>query len=83
MNRNSTQIMGEILNLSQEQVATSTILRSCNLPHPRFKQFMGKLLDAGLIAKFEKDWVITKNGRTYLTEWKKFYDLAGNFGLEL
>jgi len=83
MNRNSTQILGEILEISQESVPTSTILRSVNLPHPRFKSFVSKLIESGLMVKIKDKYVITTNGRIYLAEYKKFYNLAGDFGLEL
>lgn len=83
MNRNSTQIMGEILELTQSKVPTSTILRSVNVPHPRFKGFVGKLLESGLLVKIGKDYVITDNGRVYLEEYKKFHNIANSFGLEL
>jgi len=75
--------MGEILEISQESVPTSTILRSVNLPHPRFKGFVTKLIESGLLVKIQNNYVITNNGRIYLSEYKKFYNLAGNFGLEL
>jgi len=83
MNRNGTQIMGEILNLASAPVSTSTLLRSANLPHPRLKQFLNKLTNAGLIVHIKKDYIITANGRILLAEWKQLHDLANTFGLEL
>ena len=83
MNRNGTQIMGEILNLASEPVSTSTLLRSANLPHPRLKLFLLKLSNAGLIVHIKKDYVITDNGRLLLAEWKQLHSLANSFGLEL
>lgn len=83
MNRNSTQIMGEILEVSQEAVPTSTIIRSVNLPHPRFKSFVSKLVQSGLLVKIKNNYVITENGRIYLAEYKRFYNFASDFGMEL
>ena len=83
MNRNGTQIMGEILNLASEPVSTSTLLRSANLPHPRLKLFINRLTNAGLLVHINKDYIITDNGRILLAEWKQLHNLANSFGLEL
>lgn len=83
MNRNSTQILCEVLDLTQSQTSTSEIIRSVNLAHPRFKVLMTKLVNSGLVVKISKDYVITDKGRILLDEYKKFHDIAEAFGLEI
>jgi predicted transcriptional regulator len=83
MNRNRTQIMAQILELSQSQIRGTELARKTNVPTSRCAGLLQALTSAGLIHKIEKHWVITEKGRVYLDEYRKFYSLAESFGLEL
>ena len=89
--RNSTQIVAELLSVTQESgqqgIRATPLLERSNLSHSRMSSFLKGLTGSGLINKIDYDgknvFVITEKGRMYLEEYKKFSSLAGSFGLEL
>jgi predicted transcriptional regulator len=91
MYRNSYQITEDILdNISQQGIEGTTItplIREANLSHKRILGFINKLTESNLINKIESNgkitFIITQRGKVYLEEYKKFSNIAENFGLEL
>lgn len=89
--RNSYQITEDILDTvaysGSEGVAITPLIRKSNLSHKRLVGFISKLTQSNLVNKIETDgkitFIITEKGKLYLGEYKKFSNLAGNFGLEL
>ena len=86
--RNSTQIICDLLvatkECGQEGIKTTALLSKSNLSHSRLKNFVSRLTSSGLMdVKFGKNYVITERGITFLEEYKKFYEFAGSFGLEM
>jgi predicted transcriptional regulator len=89
--RNAYEITEDILdNLSlsgQEGIQITHLLRQSNLPYKRLQTFVGKLTQSNMITKVEMKgknvFIITDKGKVYLDEYKKFSQLAENFGLEL
>lgn len=84
--RNSTEIIGTILELAQEEAPMCKLLQA-NIPHKRLKYYLNKLIDSNMIMMFNgsgrSSWVITENGRICLDKYKKLYEFAESFGLEL
>lgn len=70
-----------------EGVTITPLIRKSNLSYNRISKFISKLTQSNLINKIESNgkitFVLTENGRIYLDEYKKFSNLAENFGLEL
>jgi predicted transcriptional regulator len=91
MYRNCYQITEDILDsISQQGVEGTTItplIREANLSHGRILGFINKLTESNLINKIEVRgktvFIITQRGKVYLEEYKKFSNIAENFGLEL
>ena len=91
MYRNSYQITEDILDTvscsGMQGVAITPLIRKSNLSHKRLVGFMSKLTQSNLVNKIDSDgkttFVITEKGRLYLEEYKKFSNIAENFGLEL
>ena len=86
--RNSTQIICDLLvatkECGQEGIKTTALLSKSNLSHSRLKNFVSRLTSSGLMdVKFGKNYVITEKGIIFLEEYKKFYEFAGSFGLEI
>ena len=86
--RSTQQIYADVLsiakNTDRDGIAITTLCRKSNLSHGRLKDFISNLTGAGLInVKFQKNYVITEKGRTYLENYIKFHDLAESFGLEI
>ena len=86
--RNSTQIICDLLvatrECGQEGIRTTALLSRSNLSHSRLKNFVSRLTSSGLMdVKFGKNYVITEKGIIFLEEYKKFYEFAGSFGLEI
>ena len=87
-NRNTPQIWADVLTIAKETdrdgIAVTSLCRKSNLSHSRFKLFVGKLTEAGLIdVKFGKNYVITPKGIIYLDEYKRFVEFAEGFGFEI
>ena len=89
--RNAYQITEDILdNLmysGQQGTQVTHLLRQSNLPYKRLQTFIGKLVQSSMITTIEmkgkKTFIITDKGKVYLEEYKKFSQIAENFGLEL
>ena len=86
--RNSTQIICDLLvatrECGREGIKTTALLSKSNLSHSRLKNFVSRLTSSGLMdVKFGKNYVITEKGIIFLKEYKKFYEFAGSFGLEM
>ena len=86
--RNSTQIICDLLvatrECGREGIKTTALLSKSNLSHSRLKNFVSRLTSSGLMdVKFGKNYVITENGIIFLEEYKRFYEFAGSFGLEM
>ena len=86
--RNSTQIICDLLvatrECGREGIKTTALLSKSNLSHSRLKNFVSRLTSSGLIdVKFGKNYVITEKGIIFLEEYKRFYEFAGSFGLEM
>ena len=86
--RNSTQIICDLLvatrECGREGIKTTALLSRSNLSHSRLKNFVSRLTSSGLMdVKFGKNYVITEKGIIFLEEYKKFYEFAGSFGLEM
>ena len=81
--RNSSQIVINILECTQEEIKIGTLIRKTNTNHIRLRMLLEKLTNSQLVVKFEKDFLITKKGREYLESYKKFTKLANSFGLDL
>lgn len=86
--RNSTQIICDLLVVTREcgreGIKTTALLSKSNLSHSRLKNFVSRLTSSGLMdVKFGKNYVITEKGIIFLEEYKKFYEFAGSFGLEI
>ena len=86
--RNSTQIICDLLvatrECGREGIKTTALLSKSNLSHSRLKNFVSRLTSSGLMdVKFGKNYVITEKGIIFLEEYKKFYEFAGSFGLEM
>ena len=91
MYRNSNQITEDILDVvsysGMQGVSITPLIRKSNLSHKRMLGFIGKLTQSNLVNKIEINgkttFIITEKGRIYLDEYKKFSNMANNFGLEL
>jgi len=91
MYRNSYQITEDILDTvsysGNQGIPITPLIRKSNLSHKRMIGFMSKLTQSNLVNKIDSDgkttFVITEKGRLYLEEYKKFSNIAENFGLEL
>lgn len=91
MYRNSYQITEDILDTvsysGNQGIPITPLIRKSNLSHKRMIGFMNKLTQSNLVNKIDSDgkttFVITEKGRLYLEEYKKFSNIAENFGLEL
>ena len=91
MYRNSYQITEDILDTvsysGNQGIPITPLIRKSNLSHKRMIGFMNKLTQSNLVNKIDSDgkttFVITEKGRIYLEEYKKFSNIAENFGLEL
>ncbi len=86
--RNSTQIICDLLvatrECGREGIKTTALLSKSNLSHSRLKNFVSRLTSSGLMdVKFGKNYVITEKGIIFLEEYKRFYEFAGSFGLEM
>ena len=89
--RNSYQITEDILDTvsysGNQGIPITPLIRKSNLSHKRMIGFMNKLTQSNLVNKIDYDgkttFVITEKGRVYLEEYKKFSNIAENFGLEL
>ena len=85
--RRQWQIYADLLEASQANIITTKLLSKTNLPHTRFKGYIRKLAGAGLMVEMVSDgkhmFVITDKGRLFLEEYKRFYNVAEAFGLEI
>tara|TARA_B100000949_G_C14157173_1_gene397462 strand:+ start:27 stop:314 length:288 start_codon:yes stop_codon:yes gene_type:complete len=91
--RNSTRIVCDLLtvtqNSGQDGIAVTKLCHKSNLAYGRLQTFIKRLTSSGLVNKIEHDsrskntFVITEKGSLFLTEYKKFNELASDFGLEM
>ena len=90
-NRNNIQVTGLILESTKEKgrdgIRISQLISKSNVPHPRLSKIVEKLINNDLLVKFTHEkgqsFAITEKGMIYLNEYKKFYELANSFGMEL
>ena len=86
-NRNTTQILVEVLESTNVHVGVTELCQRTNLPYNRLNKLVHNLTSSGLINQIEvegkKTFIITENGRTLLEEYNKFTRFAEGFGLEL
>ena len=85
--RSQQQICVDLLEASQSNIHQAQLLSKANLPLSRFKDYIRKLAGAGLMVEIVSDgkhvFVISDKGRFFLQEYKRFYNIAEAFGLEL
>ena len=86
-NRNTTQILVEVLESTNVHVGVTELCQRTNLPYNRLNKLVHNLTSSGLMNQIEvegkKTFIITENGRTLLEEYNKFTRFAEGFGLEL
>ena len=86
-NRNTTQILVEVLESTNVHVGVTELCQRTNLPYNRLNKLVHNLTSSGLINQIEvegkKTNILTENGRTLMEEYKKFDYIARSFGLEL
>ena len=92
MYRNKQQINQTILDTvlvsGVEGISITPLLRQSNLPFGRASGFINKLVQNNLINevvvnKDKKVYIITKEGKMYLEEYKKGNTISKSFGLDL
>ena len=91
MYRTTHQILADVLTVTdtgeRTGIAVTALCRQSNLPYGRLKKMLTNLTSAGMLNEIRYDgkntFVITKAGKLYLEEYKRFSDIAGSFGLEL
>lgn len=87
MYRNTYQIMGDILESTQEEIKITKLMQKTNLPHGRMNKFIDKLCGSGMINKIEvkgkHTFIITEKGRMYLANYKRLSNFTQSFGLEI
>lgn len=92
--RSSTQLLIKTLETvdyaGREGIGITSITTKSNVCHSRLKKLMSKILSTGLVTEIVTDskregkfYVITDKGQMFLEEYKKFYNFAKDFGLEL
>ena len=87
--RSKSRMVFDILSIiSQEEKCTvSIILRRANVSHSVFKEIEENLVRKNLITiktnnNGKSIYTITKEGREFLKEWRKFKKLMEMYGLE-
>ncbi|HHE75844.1 MAG: DUF4364 family protein [Thermoplasmata archaeon] len=85
--RSESRIVFEILSIiAKEECSVSLILRRANVSYSKFKEIEENLLKKKLIKKNSDGdknvYEITKEGREFLKEWRKFKRLMEMYGFE-
>ncbi len=86
--RSESRIVFEILSIisKEDNCNVSLILRRANVSYSKFKEIEENLVKKKLIKKVtngEKSvYEITKEGREFLKEWRKFKRLMEMYGFE-
>ncbi len=86
--RSESRIVFEILSIisREEKCSVSLILRRANVSYSKFKEIEENLLKKKLIKKNSNGdkhvYEITKEGREFLKEWRKFKRLMEMYGFE-
>jgi len=85
--RSESRIVFEILSIiAKEECSVSLILRRANVSYSKFKEIEENLLKKKLIKKNSNGdkhvYEITKEGREFLKEWRKFKRLMEMYGFE-
>ena len=86
--RSESRIVFEILSVisNENDCSVSLILRRANVSYSKFKEVEENLIEKNLIKKKineEKNvYEITKEGREFLKEWRKFKRLMEMYGFE-
>jgi len=87
--RSKGRIFADILRAVQRdgQAKVTHILYEANLSHERLIKYLGQLESSNLIQKHDDNdrltYSITKQGETFLTEFRKMEQFAEAFGLDL
>jgi predicted transcriptional regulator len=92
--RSSTQLLITTLEAvdyaGREGIGITSVITKSNVCHSRLKKLMSKIISTGLVIEIRSDskregnfYVITEKGQMFLEEYKKFYNFAKDFGLEL
>ena len=86
--RSESRIIFEILTIiaKEDNCRVSTVLRGANISYSKFKEIEETLLEKKLISKNSNGerhrYRITKEGREFLKEWRKFKRLMEMYGFE-
>lgn len=83
--RSESRIVFEILSIiaKEDNCNLSIILRRANVSYSKFKEIEKNLMEKKLIKKKNnKAYEITKEGREFLKEWRKFKRLMEMYGFE-
>ena len=86
--RSESRIIFEILTIiaREDDCRVSTVLRGANISYSKFKEIESTLLEKRLISKNSDGerhrYHITKEGREFLKEWRKFKRLMEMYGFE-
>ncbi len=87
--RSKGRIFADILRAVQRdgQAKVTHILYEANLSHERLVKYLGQLESSSLIERHNDGdrltYSITKQGETFLTEFRKMEQFAEAFGLDL
>jgi len=89
--RSSTQLLIKTLETvdyaGREGIGITSVITKSNVCHSRLKKLMSKIVSTGLVTEIKSDgrnvYVITDKGHMFLEEYKKFWNFAQDFGLEL
>jgi predicted transcriptional regulator len=89
-NRTYIKIMANVLEatgMEPSGVGVSRLIRAANLSYGRLLQLLRDLVKGGLVETVSHQGItryrITPAGERFLTEYKKFEELAESFGLRL
>ena len=89
--RSHQQIVSDVLTITQDAnrsgIAITVLCQKANQSHSRLRNLLTKLTGSGLINTIKYDgkntFVITEKGKLFLEEYKKFHELASDYGLEM
>ena len=89
--RTTHQILADVLTEvdtgERSGIAVTALCHKSNISQGRLKKMLSNLTSAGMLNEIKYDgkntFVITKAGKLYLEEYRRFSDIAGSFGLEL
>ncbi|AGB04784.1 putative transcriptional regulator [Aciduliprofundum sp. MAR08-339] len=87
--RSKSRVVFDVLSIisEEEHCTVSVILRRANVSYSTFKEIEENLLKKDLISiktngNGKNIYSITKNGRDFLKEWRKFKRLMEMYGFE-